>query len=77
MYWRVASFQHASPLDSLLDKEQVTVEELLDEDDLIQETRALNPKVISFLSQPSNLEVTSESCCMLNTPLPIVSPRAG
>ena len=57
MYWRVASFQHASPLESLLDKEVVTVEELLDEDDLIQETRALNPKVISFLSQASNLEV--------------------
>ena len=57
MYWRVASFQHASPLESLLDKEVVTVEELLDEDDLIQETRGLNPKVISFLSQPSSIEV--------------------
>ncbi len=57
MYWRVASFQHASPLESLLDKEVVTVEELLDEDELIQETRGLNPKVISFLSQPSSIEV--------------------
>ena len=77
MYWRVASFQHASPLDSLLDKELVTVEELLDEDDLIQETRALNPKVISFLSQPSNLEVTFPSCCILNMPLPISPLRDG
>ena len=61
MYWRVASFQHASPLESLLDKEVVTVEELLDEDDLIQETRGLNPKVISFLSQPSSIEVMPDS----------------
>ena len=36
MFWRVPSYSQASPLEGILDKQQFTLEELLDEDDLIQ-----------------------------------------
>ena len=36
MFWRANSFQQASPVEALLDKEGYTLEELLEEDDLIQ-----------------------------------------
>ena len=36
MFWRVASYSQASPLEGILDKQEFTLEELLDEEDLIQ-----------------------------------------
>lgn len=36
MFWRVPSYSQASPLEGILDKQQFTLEELLDEEDLIQ-----------------------------------------
>ena len=36
MFWRVAGFTQPSPIETILDKENFTLEELLDEDDLIQ-----------------------------------------
>lgn len=36
MFWRVAGFTQPSPVETLLDKGTFTLEELLDEDDLIQ-----------------------------------------
>ncbi|KFM28361.1 Serine/threonine-protein phosphatase 6 regulatory subunit 2 [Auxenochlorella protothecoides] len=51
MYWRVAS-----PVDSILDKDNYTLEELLDEDELIQECKSLNNRLIIFLKQRSSVE---------------------
>ena len=36
MFWRVAGFTQPSPVEAILDKDSFTLEELLDEDDLIQ-----------------------------------------
>ena len=41
MFWRVAGFTQPSPVETLLDKDNFTLEELLDEDDIIQARAAL------------------------------------
>ena len=57
MFWRVAGYSQPSPIEQILDKEEHSVEELLDEEDLIQECKALNGRLISFLKQPESLGV--------------------
>lgn len=49
MFWRFGGYANISSLDSILDKPDVTVEELLDESDLIQELKQQNSKLIEFL----------------------------
>ncbi|KAJ2431668.1 hypothetical protein IWW46_006780, partial [Coemansia sp. RSA 2440] len=46
MLWRFG-LQHASNIDKLLEKEDLTLEEVLNDPDLQQEIREQNPKVIS------------------------------
>ena len=36
MFWRVASFNQTSPVEAVLDRADFTLEDLLEEDDLIQ-----------------------------------------
>ncbi|CAG8565225.1 7450_t:CDS:10 [Funneliformis mosseae] len=50
MFWRLG-LNH-SAIDGLLDKEDLTLEELLDEDDLLQECKAHNNKLIEYLRDP-------------------------
>lgn len=45
-----------SPVDSILDKENYTLEELLDEDEIIQECKALNTRLINFLRERAQVE---------------------
>lgn len=56
MFWRFGGYANISTLDSILDKPDVTLEELLDESDLIQELKAQNAKLIDFLRDESVLE---------------------
>ncbi|KAK4502234.1 hypothetical protein PRZ48_005659 [Zasmidium cellare] len=49
MFWRFGGYANISTLDNILDKDGVTVEELLDESDLIQELKQQNSKLIEFL----------------------------
>eukprot|EP00798_Chlamydomonas_sp_ICE-L_P031786 gene31784-6983_t len=56
MFWRVAGFSQPSPTDQILDKEEFTLEELLDEDDFIQECKALNGRLVAFLKERSTVE---------------------
>ncbi|KAK5174059.1 sporulation-induced protein [Saxophila tyrrhenica] len=49
MFWRFGGYANISTLDTILDKPDVTVEELLDESDLIQELKQQNSKLIEFL----------------------------
>ena len=49
MFWRFGGYASISTLDSILDKPDVTVEELLDESDLIQELKQQNSKLVEFL----------------------------
>lgn len=50
MFWRVSGLQ-ACPVDTILDKDEYTLEELLDEEELVQETKSLNPRLIEYLKQ--------------------------
>lgn len=46
----------ASPVETILDKENFTLEELLDEDEIIQECKALNSRLINFLRERAQVE---------------------
>ncbi|CAI9089657.1 OLC1v1024273C4 [Oldenlandia corymbosa var. corymbosa] len=56
MFWRMAGLSTASPVETILDKENFTLEELLDEDEIIQECKALNGRLISFLRERVQIE---------------------
>ncbi|XP_052291573.1 uncharacterized protein LOC102629725 isoform X1 [Citrus sinensis] len=56
MFWRMAGLSTASPVETILDKENFTLEELLDEDDIIQECKALNGRLINFLRERAQVE---------------------
>lgn len=56
MFWKVAGFSQPSPIEQILDKEEFTLEELLDEDDIIQECKSLNGRLIVFLRERSTVE---------------------
>ncbi|KAA8575168.1 hypothetical protein EYC84_004369 [Monilinia fructicola] len=51
MFWRFGGYANISTIDSILDKENVTLEELLDESDLIQELKQHNTKLIEYLRE--------------------------
>lgn len=46
----------ASPVDTILDKENYTLEELLDEDEIVQECKALNSRLNNFLRERAQVE---------------------
>ncbi|XP_075409555.1 serine/threonine-protein phosphatase 6 regulatory subunit 2 [Tenrec ecaudatus] len=55
MFWKF-DLNAASHIDKLLDKEDVTLQELMDEDDLLQECKAQNRKLLDFLCRPQCME---------------------
>ncbi|KAI0507401.1 hypothetical protein KFK09_013526 [Dendrobium nobile] len=56
MFWRMTGAPLASPVDTILDKENCTLEELLDEDEIIQECKAMNSRLINFLCGRTQVE---------------------
>lgn len=54
MFWRFG-FHTASSIDSILEKETFTLEELLDEDEIIQEIRSHNKKLVDYFSRKENI----------------------
>ncbi|XP_052810204.1 serine/threonine-protein phosphatase 6 regulatory subunit 3-like isoform X3 [Mya arenaria] len=54
MFWKF-NLMTTSHIDTLLDKEGVTLHELMDEDDILQECKAQNRKLISFLVVQENM----------------------
>lgn len=56
MFWRFGGYANISSLDSLLDKPDVTVEEILDESDTLGELKGQNAKLIDFLRNDDVLE---------------------
>jgi hypothetical protein len=54
MFWRFG-FHACSAIDTLLDKPDVTLEVILGEDDLLQECKAHNTKLIEYLRDPNIL----------------------
>ncbi|KAG0268497.1 hypothetical protein DFQ27_006562 [Actinomortierella ambigua] len=55
MYWRFGH-QNASVIDHLLESGNVSLEELLEQDDLIQECKTQNPRLIEYLRDPNVLQ---------------------
>ncbi|XP_039023555.1 serine/threonine-protein phosphatase 6 regulatory subunit 3-like isoform X1 [Hibiscus syriacus] len=56
MFWRMTGLSTASPIDTILDKDNFTLEELLDEDEIIQECKSLNGRLINFLREKVQVE---------------------
>uniref|UniRef100_A0A803MRX7 SIT4 phosphatase-associated family protein n=1 Tax=Chenopodium quinoa TaxID=63459 RepID=A0A803MRX7_CHEQI len=56
MFWRMAGLSTASPVETILDKDNFTLDELLDEDEIIQECKALNARLINFLRERPQVE---------------------
>ncbi|KAF9675204.1 hypothetical protein SADUNF_Sadunf09G0007800 [Salix dunnii] len=56
MFWKLTSLSTSSPVESVLDKEDFTLEELLDEEEIIQECKALNSRLINFLRDRAQVE---------------------
>jgi SIT4-associating protein SAP185/190 len=56
MFWRFGGYATVSAIDTLLEKPDVTLEELLDESDLIQELKQHNTKLIEYLREDKILE---------------------
>ncbi|KAI7872847.1 SIT4 phosphatase-associated protein-domain-containing protein [Spinellus fusiger] len=54
MFWRFG-FHNPSPIDTLLDREDIKLEELFEEEDLLQEAKSHNQKLVEFLLKPENL----------------------
>ncbi|KIJ68898.1 hypothetical protein HYDPIDRAFT_105412 [Hydnomerulius pinastri MD-312] len=50
MFWRFG-FHNASTIDSLLDKDDVSLEAILDEDDLLQECKSQNTRLIDYFQR--------------------------
>ncbi len=49
MFWKFGHYASVSTLDTILDKNDHTLEELLDESDLIQELKGHNAKLLEYL----------------------------
>ncbi|XP_046389497.1 serine/threonine-protein phosphatase 6 regulatory subunit 3-A isoform X2 [Ischnura elegans] len=56
MFWKYSHQSYPQQIDYLLDKKDVTLRELLDEEDVLQECRAQNKKLIEFLIRPEIME---------------------
>ncbi|CAH8386581.1 unnamed protein product [Eruca vesicaria subsp. sativa] len=56
MFWKLTSLSASSPVETILDKENFTLEELLDEEEIIQECKALNTRLINFLRDKAQVE---------------------
>ncbi|XP_075905366.1 serine/threonine-protein phosphatase 6 regulatory subunit 3 isoform X3 [Nelusetta ayraudi] len=55
MFWKF-DLHTTSHIDTLLEKEDVTLTELMDEDDVLQECKAQNHKLVDFLLRPQCME---------------------
>ncbi|XP_010557326.1 PREDICTED: serine/threonine-protein phosphatase 6 regulatory subunit 3-like [Tarenaya hassleriana] len=56
MFWKLTALSASSPVESILDKENFTLEELLDEEEIIQECKALNSRLINFIRDRAQVE---------------------
>lgn len=55
MFWKF-DLHTTSHVDTLLEKENVTLTELMDEEDVLQECKAQNRKLIDFLVRPQSMD---------------------
>lgn len=70
MFWRFGGYANISTLNNILEKPDVTLEEVLDEADLIQELKQSNSKLIEFLRDENVLRKLLEYVAAPQTPRP-------
>ena len=70
MFWRFGGYSNVSTLNSILDKPDVTLEEILEEADLIQELKQSNSKLIEFLRDENVLRRLLEYVTAPQAPRP-------
>ena len=68
MFWKFGGYANISTIDTILEKENFQLEELLDENDLIQELKSHNAKLVEYLREPRVLEKLLEY---------VVAPKLG
>ncbi|GFZ20455.1 SIT4 phosphatase-associated family protein [Actinidia rufa] len=56
MFWKLPVLSASSQVEQVLDKENFTLEKLLDEEEIIQECKALNSRLINFLRDRAQVE---------------------
>ncbi len=56
MFWRFGGYANISTIDTILEKENFQLEDLLGESDLIQELKQHNAKLVEYLREQSVLE---------------------
>jgi SIT4-associating protein SAP185/190 len=56
MFWRFGGYANISTIDTILEKPDVSLEEVLDESDLIQELKQHNSKLIEYLRDDKVLQ---------------------
>jgi SIT4-associating protein SAP185/190 len=56
MFWRFGGYANISTIDTILEKPDFTIEDLLEESDLIQEIKQHNTKLIEYLREDKVLE---------------------
>lgn len=54
--WSISGINFASPVNDILDKEFYTLEELLEEDDLLQEVKSKNERLLVFLQTEDTVQ---------------------
>ncbi|KAL9074202.1 MAG: hypothetical protein Q9161_002396 [Pseudevernia consocians] len=70
MFWRFGGYANVSTLNTILEKPDVTLEEVLDESDLIQELKQSNSKLIEFLRDENVLRRLLELVVAPQAPRP-------
>lgn len=55
-FWKTFGFNTGSAIDSILDGEDYTLEQLLDEEEIMQETKSQNKRLLDFFVQPETLK---------------------
>ncbi|CAN0217938.1 unnamed protein product, partial [Ectocarpus sp. 6 AP-2014] len=53
--WSSAGFAFVSPINDILDKDSFSLEEILAQDEVLQEVKSLNIKLVDFLSKESSV----------------------
>ncbi|EFW98932.1 sit4-associated protein [Grosmannia clavigera kw1407] len=56
MFWKFGGYASISPIDSILDRPQFALEDLLDENDLLGDIKARNGKLLDYLRKREVLE---------------------
>eukprot|EP01112_Ceratiomyxa_fruticulosa_P021001 TRINITY_DN7305_c0_g1_i3.p1 TRINITY_DN7305_c0_g1~~TRINITY_DN7305_c0_g1_i3.p1 ORF type:complete len:721 (+),score=138.35 TRINITY_DN7305_c0_g1_i3:227-2389(+) len=55
-FWRTFGFHTVSVVETILDREVFMLEELLDEEEILQEVKSQNKKLIDYLALPTTLQ---------------------